>query len=44
MCHKLVGMTLVAVFHRFRRVLDRIFDVLLFLTHDVTSCPTFAEC
>jgi hypothetical protein len=23
---------------------DGIFDVLLLLTHDIASCPTFAEC
>jgi hypothetical protein len=43
MGHKLLGMTLFAVFHCFRRVLDGIFDVLLFLTHDITSRPTFTE-
>jgi hypothetical protein len=36
-------MTLFAVVHRFRRLLDGIFDVLLFLKHDITSCPTFTE-
>jgi len=41
MGHKLLGMTLSAVFHCFRRVLDGIFDV--FLMDDITSCPTFTE-
>jgi hypothetical protein len=43
MGHKLLGMTLLAVFHCFRRVLDGIFDVLLFLPYDITSRPTFTE-
>jgi hypothetical protein len=38
-----VGMTLFAVSHCFRRVLDGICDVLLFLPHDITACPTFTE-
>ena len=44
MSHKLLGMALFAVIHCLRRVFDGIFDVLLFLTHDITSCPTFSEC
>jgi hypothetical protein len=43
MGHKLLGMTLFAVFHCFRRVHEGIFDVLLFLPHHITSCPTFTE-
>jgi hypothetical protein len=43
MGHKLLGMTFLAVFHCFRRVHEGIFDVLLFLTHDITSGPTFTE-
>ena len=41
MGHKLLGMTLSAVFHCFRRVLEGIFDV--FLMHEITSCSTFTE-
>jgi hypothetical protein len=44
MCHKLLSVTLFAMVHRFRRVFDGISDVLLFLTHDITSRPTFTEC
>ncbi len=44
MGHKLLGMTLLAVFHCFRRVHEGIFDVLLLLPHDITPCPTFAQC
>ncbi len=44
MGHKLLGMTLLAVFHCFRRVVDGIFDVLLFLPYDITSRTTFTEC
>jgi hypothetical protein len=43
MGHKLLGMTLFAVFHCFRRVRGGISHVLLFITHDITSCPTFTE-
>lgn len=43
MGHKLLGMTLLAVFRCFRGVVDGIFDVLLLLPHDITSCPTFTE-
>jgi hypothetical protein len=43
MGNKLLGMTLFSVFHCFRRVLEGIFDVLLFLPHHITSCPTFTE-
>lgn len=44
LCHKLLCMTLFAMVDCFRRERNGSSDILLFLTDDVTSCPTFAEC
>jgi hypothetical protein len=43
MCQKFVSMTLLAMVHRFFRLLDGVLEVLLFLTHNVTPRPTLAE-
>ena len=43
MCQECVSMALFAMVHRFVRVLEGVFEVLLFLTYNVTPRPALAE-